>query len=319
VLGSGDLAPGFENGTQVEFVLGLAPRLADDGELIFSASTGTAGVLSFTVLYRRSAAGSFDRVALASPVLFGGDDFAQFTRFESNGRGDALVFGLRPIAPIPCGDAGIQSQREVAVVYGRDGGDRVVAESFLPVPGTDREWAGRVGVCMPSSRRCLLGGSTLPLLGEAGGVALSANTAIDACARPPALSAFAPDGAAGEQLAVLAGDPAPGAPEGVAFGSRLDWVRGSLNASGQIAIRAALDDGSDALYRWDPGLGLTLLARTGEASAIAGGALFLNLGAAALDADGVPARTPGSPGPAPSKGGAPPLPRSDSHAPAPSR
>ncbi len=104
VLGSGDLAPGFENGTQVELIGGVAPRLADDGELIFTASMGTAG------------------------------------------------------------------------------------------------------------------------------------------------------------------DPASGTPEGVALGSRLDWVRGSLNASGQIAIRAALDDGSDALYRWDPGLGLTLLASSIDSS-----------------------------------------------------
>lgn len=289
VLGSGDLAPGFENGTQVDFIGAVAPRLADDGELIFTASMGKAGVPFLTVLYRHSAAGSFDRVALASPGPFGGDGFAQFTGLESNGRGDALVFGLRPIAPIPCGDAGIQSQREVAVVYGRDGGDRVVAESFLPVSGADREWVDRVGLCMPGSQQCLLGDPPRPLLGEAGGVALTANTATDACTDRPAISAFGPDGAAGEQLAVLAGDPVPGAPEGVAFGSRLDWVRGSLNASGQIAVRAALDDGSDALYRWDPGLGLTLLARTGEASAIAGGALFLNLGAAALDANGVPA------------------------------
>lgn len=106
---------------------------------------------------------------------------------------------------------------------------------------------------------------------------------------PPVRATFGPDGAGSEQLAALAGEPAPGAPIGVRFASNFQWTQRSLNAAGQLAFRVALDDGSEALYRWDPNIGPTLIARTGETLEVAGGASFERLGTAALAADGTPA------------------------------
>ncbi len=292
VVGTGDLAPGFDDGARIGRVVRVAPHLADDGTIAFLASAGEGSSFPqpVTVLYRRAPGASPERLALASDLLFGSNQFASIDELRVNGRGDVLFLGLRPGAPSSCADGEGPVRREFAMVYERDGSHRTVAETFLPVPGLAAEWVGGLSCSLARPRRCPPSITTpSPLIAEDGGVVLLGDIAQDACTASPFRGIFGPDGAGFEQLVALAGEPAPGAPIGVRFGSRFQWSHRSLNAAGQLAVRAVLDDASEAIYRWDPNVGPTLIARTGAAFDVAGGVNFERLGKPTLAADGTPA------------------------------
>ncbi len=324
LLGSGDPAPGFPDNSRIFDVRNLATRVADDGTIALWANVagGVTLVPYGQVLYRldrasrSSRSSDWERVALASRLQFGGNAFASFGSLGINAAGEVLLLARRPDLPSPCAAGEGPSPREVAVVYSRDGGHRIVAESFSSVPGLEAEWVDafdcrfdlrdncpRVPLVttsapvLPSRPEPLVPrpapplhvlAASQPLLADGGGVVLSGAVAADACTDAPTLAVVAPGATDAEGLLALTGDLAPGTTDGVRFGSTFRWSPRSLNASGQLAVVAGLDDGSEALYRWDPRTGLTLLARTGEPAAIAGGVTFAALGEAAIAEDGTP-------------------------------
>lgn len=300
VLGSEDAAPGFSNGEHIEGILGVASGLSDDGTVVFSA--GVSGIGFPVALYRRRPSGEIERVAVALRNPFGGDAIASLRPVANNGSGDTLIFGRRPRAPKPCVGDPSEIEREFASVFRANGDERLVAETFLAVPGENLQWESFFGTCATlRDAGCFPGALfqvhpdlTPPsLVAQDGGAAFVADVSSDACqaTRSRFLRAIiAPDGAGGERLVLRVGEPAPGVP-GASIGPSsyvFRWSSGSMNASGQLAFLARTDQGP-VLYRWDPALGLVVLARQGAPAPLAGDITFDRLGMAALSADGTPA------------------------------
>lgn len=300
VLGSEDAAPGFSSGERIDAILGVTSRLSDDGAVVFSA--GVNGFGYPVALYRRWPSGEIERLAVASRTAFGGDAISSIRPVANNGSGDTLVLGRRPPAPRPCVEDPSEIEREFASVFRANGDERLVAETFLAVPEESLQWEFFFGTCSPLRDAGCFPGSlfqvrpdlTPPsLLADDGGAAFVADVSSDSCeaTRSRFLRAIVgPDGAGGERLVLRVGEPAPGVP-GASIGPSsyvFRWSSGSMNASGQLAFLARTDQGP-VLYRWDPGLGLVVLARQGAPAPLAGDMTFDRLGMAALSADGTPA------------------------------
>lgn len=300
LLGSEDAAPGFSSGERIDEILRVASRLSDDGTVVFSADV--SGIGFPVALYRRRPSGEIERLAVASRNAFGGDAIASLRPVANNGSGDTLVFGRRPRAPKPCAEDPSETEREFGSAFRANGGERLAAETFLAVPGESLQWERYFGTCAPLRDFACFDGalfqvrpdSTPPsLLAEDGGAAFVADVSSDACeaTRSRFLRVIVgPDGAGGERLVLRVGEAAPGVP-GASIGSSsfvFRWSSGSMNASGQLAFLARTDQGP-VLYRWDPGLGLVVLARQGAPAPLAGDVAFDRLGMAALSADGTPA------------------------------
>lgn len=287
VIGSGDEVHigGASEPDRIERIRQMASRVSDDGWVVSAATTVTSSGSrrGETPLFYIPNVQIFS-FTLPSPNFV---PFDAIHQVEMNRSGEMLLRGELPPLPIPCGESAFAAQREVLAVFRFAG--RIVAESFEPIADTEFSYVSSVRRCVLPSGPCF--STARASLGDDGRVAHTALVSSDVCTKPAIEALFGPGDTVPEQLISLAGDPAPGAPEGVAFGESLafDWSDRSMNATGSLAVHASLDDGNEALYRSDPDGELTLLVRTGESAAIADGVSFERLQLAAIDAAGIPA------------------------------
>lgn len=151
------------------------------------------------------------------------------------------------------------------------GEPQLLVSPGAPVPGLEPGWIYGWG---QGALHQLVGpveyDSTTPLVGEGGDVAFfAAIVKLDPCEEDPfapyAHALFGPDGQGGSTLVAMPDQDAPGAPSGTKL-TPVSLV--APNAAGELALGAQLQLGPTqpiaAIYRWDVGRGLRLVAREGD-------------------------------------------------------
>lgn len=148
---------------------------------------------------------------------------------------------------------------DAPLFYGAQGEAFVELFGSGPVPGAPEGWTD-AGIIDPAAL-----GSTPLRMGPNASLAFSRVLSV-ACGSD-STAILAPDGQGGTAMVARSGTLATGTSGGLEFES-FEWGDHPLNDSGQIAFRARLngDQGQFmgyAIYRWDPGVGLSLLVRAG--------------------------------------------------------
>ena len=242
--------------------LGVFERIGDAGEVVYGATTGPHLVIKPPIggLYRWTDPATTLLVGYGDPSF----DIEIPIRLAVNRLGDWVIADW-PSEPAPGCDPGTSAAHAEKVVRSDAmGAPETLVEMGMPVPGAPdgllyagiARWAsGPVGTRVPSSSPSLN-------LADSGALAFGAELAADPCSEDGRETILAVPPGGGLTLVALAGEPAPGLPDGFVL-EELGLSPAALDDAGQVAFSATARSDTEvasAVYRWDPGSGVELVA-----------------------------------------------------------